>query len=63
MIVTNADDGNGAIRSGNVQVITPAVSEHVPDDPAALNVLPDGTVSVTVTPVESDGPLLVTVIV
>ena len=44
-------------------MITPAVSTHAADEPATLNVVPAGTVSVTTTPVESDGPALVTVIV
>ena len=44
-------------------MITPEASVHVPDEDPALNVVPAGTVSVTVTPVESDVPVLDTVIV
>ena len=64
MIVTDVDVGNGAVRSGSAHVIVPAgISLHNGSESAALNVVPVGIVSVTTTPVESDGPLLVTVIV
>jgi hypothetical protein len=63
-ISTDVDDGNGATRSGSVHVMVPAgISEHVPDDSPALNVVPAGIVSVIVSPVASDGPSLVTVTV
>ena len=61
LIVTTAEPP--AMIVPMLQVISPAVSEHVPDDPATLNVVPVGSESVTTTPVESDVPVFDTVIV
>ena len=50
-------------RSRIGQVMVPAASEHAGVESRSLYVVPDGTSSVSEMPVESESPLLVTVIV